>query len=701
MKALNKKFLVLAAGTLLSLTSCGGTIKNGQRHENGPIFDSALGKYQELHDAAAKIADDSDRYVKYAEAEAELLDSAVIAPYSTQGGAYAITRVAPRTIPYVLYGNDEDRLKSMVAMKDANKFIKSEERAEMLALWTAAREGGAAYDPAAYLTSKGYTLADSYTTTFSTAPVTLDILNTSEQSDTEVLVNMEESLVEYDNLGVLRGRLAKSVDGYSNDFYNVSEDGKTYEFTIRDDAKWYTNTGAEYGAVTAQDFVDGFHHMLDAQAGLEWLFDGVIEGVHEYLYEGGSFDNVGYKADGQKLTIKLCQKENFFITRLVYSCSSPINGTFFKSKGGAFGIEEFAAAKAKPEYVYGLVGGNNLGNMLYNSAYHPTQWDVSETTGTIKLEKTEGYYDADKVTMKSLTWVYNNGENMEQLYKDVKAGTYAGLSLSASTGTLKWAKDDGYFDTCKYLTDTTATSYLMALNLNRGTWSLDNGGCASKQTEADATAIWKAMQNKNFRKALLHGIDRAALNAITRGEDLASTNIRNIYTAPEFVSLTKEEKIGNKVFPVGTPYGTLVQYFLDQKGAKIKTADGQDGWFNPTAAVNYLKAAKQELGADWPKDGVKLDIVTYTGAASYVARDNGFKELMENTLGAQGVHINIIEATTSNDYYAVGYRASKGSALGMDIFYGSGWGPDYADPSTYLDTMAEGGYMVKLTGIDL
>ena len=701
MKALNKKFLVLAAGALLTLTSCGGAIKNGQRHENGPIWDNALGGYQKLHDDAAKIADDSDRYVKYAEAEAELLDSAVIAPYSTQGGAYAITRVAPRTIPYVLYGNDEDRLKSMVAMKDANKFIKSEERAEMLALWTAAREGGDAYDPAAYLKSKGYTLATDYTTTFSTAPVTLDILNTSEASDTEVLVNMEESLVEYDNLGVLRGRLAKSVPGYTNDFYNVSEDGKTYEFTIRDDAKWFTNTGAEYGKVTAQDFVDGFHHMLDAQAGLEWLFDGVIEGVDEYLYKGGKFEDVGYKADGQKLTIKLCQKENFFITRLVYSCSSPINGEFFKSKGGAFGIKEFEEAKAKADYKYGLVGGNNLGNMLYNSAYHPTQWDVSETTGTIKLEKTAGYYDAAKVTMNSITWVYNNGENMEQFYKDVKAGTYAGLSLSESTGTLKWAKDDGYFDTCKYLTDTTAVSYLMALNLNRGTWSLENGGCASKQTEADATAIWKAMQNKNFRKALLHGIDRAALNAITRGEELAATNIRNIYTAPEFVSLTKPETIDGKTYPAGTPYGTLVQHFLDKKGTKVKAEDGQDGWFNATAAINYLKAAKQELGNDWPKNGITLDIVTYAGAASYVARDNGFKELMENTLGSQGVHINVIEATTSSDYYAVGYRASKGSAFGADIFYGSGWGPDYADPSTYLDTMAEGGYMVKLTGIEL
>jgi ABC-type oligopeptide transport system substrate-binding subunit len=35
------------------------------------------------------------------------------------------------------------------------------------------------------------------------------------------------------------------------------------------------------------------------------------------------------------------------------------------------------------------------------------------------------------------------------------------------------------------------------------------------------------------------------------------------------------------------------------------------------------------------------------------------------------------------------------------MFYGSGWGPDYGDPSTYLDTFqGEGaGYMTKVIGL--
>ena len=55
--------------------------------------------------------------------------------------------------------------------------------------------------PPRYLTDKGYTLQRDYTTTFSTAPVTLDWLNTSSQSDTEITVNTVDGLVQYNNLG--------------------------------------------------------------------------------------------------------------------------------------------------------------------------------------------------------------------------------------------------------------------------------------------------------------------------------------------------------------------------------------------------------------------------------------------------------------------------------------------------------------------
>jgi ABC-type oligopeptide transport system substrate-binding subunit len=269
MKALKKiGFLTLGVG-LLALSACGESGVKYERASDKEVYNEILGTFTNLYSEAAKETNDSKRYVKYALAEAALLDSAIMTPTTTQGGAYAFTRVAPRSVPYVLYGVDSDKVKGMVITKgnSAASFISGELRSALLEQWNKARTGEAAeYDPAALLEAQGFTIGNEYKTTFTTDPATLDMLNTSEQADTEVLCNCIEGLVEYDEFGNLQGLMAESWD--------VSEDGLEYSFTIRDDVKWYTADGAEYGAVTANDFVSGFHHMLDADSGLDYLVDG-------------------------------------------------------------------------------------------------------------------------------------------------------------------------------------------------------------------------------------------------------------------------------------------------------------------------------------------------------------------------------------------------------------------------------------------
>ena len=63
--------------------------------------------------------------------------------------------------------------------------------------------------------------------------------------------------------------------------------------------------------------------------------------------------------------------------------------------------------------------------------------------------------------------------------------------------------------------------------------------------------------------------------------------------------------------------------------------------------------------------------------------------------------MNLVEATTPDDFYATGYRAPDGISADYDMFYGSGWGPDFGDPCSYLDTFkGEGaGYMTKVIGL--
>jgi len=664
------------------------------RGDDEEIFAAVLGEYEALLNTARDAKTDSERFVIYAQAEAALLDSAVMIPTTTQNGAYTISRIAPRTVPYVQWGNDDDRWKGTIISGDT--FLTPAERDELLELWAKAVKGEGTYDPEAYLKAHGHSINRDYRTTFATAPVTLDTLNTSSQSDTEILVNCTDNLVQYNNLGQMIPALAES--------WSVSDDGITYTFNIRKGAYWSTSEGTKYAEVTAKDFEAGFHHMLDAQAGLEWLVAGedeteeVVKGTYAYLYGGGKWEDVGYKAvDKYTLQITLTVPRSYFMTMLTYSCFAPICESFYLAHGGVFGTEEYAAALADTnKYTYGKA--TDVSSQVYNGAFVLTQLNDASI---IKVVKNPNYYDPQSVKIDSITWIYDNGENMAQFYKDVCDGVYAGCGLTEASGTLAWAKADGNFDKYHYISDTTSTSYFGGLNLNRGTYALASGACASTKTEEQKIDTHTAFMNKNFRKAVLYAFNKAQYNAVSRGADLATTNLRNMYTHPEFVQLTEDvTDVYGKTFAAGTMYGEMVQYYLDKMGCEVQVADGIDGWYHPTEAKKYLEAAKKELGnsVSWP---ITIDVVYYSAAATNTAQAQAYKQSIEGVLGAENVVVNLVEATTSADFYASGYRASNGEAGNFDMYYGSGWGPDFGDPCTYLNTFRGNGagYMTKVIGL--
>lgn len=704
--------LVLASAMVLSLTACGqektpATIEVASnsnteasvsteentgdaeyvRGDDDEIYEEVLGGYAKLCEEAKAASSVDERYMLFAQAEAYLLDSAVMIPVSTRGGLYAISRRAPKTKPEVQWGNDDDRLKWAVISDD---FTTKEEYDEMMDLWAKAVAGEGEYDAKAYLTSKGHSIKDELVTTFQTAPVTIDWLNTSSQADTEITVNCVDGLVEYNPLGEMVPALAESWD--------ISEDGTVYTFHIRPGVYWYTSEGTQYAEVTAEDFVSGFHHMLDTKAGLEWLIDEVVVGGKAYYDEGGSWDNVGYKAvDKYTLEVTLIQPTSYFLTMLTYSCFLPICTSFYEAHGGVFGVEEYAAASADTNtYTFG--NSDDVASQVYCGAFL-LQKLLKDSE--IVINANPNYYNKETVNLKTVRWVYDNGENPDALYNDAVNGTYIGVNLTVASGLLEKAKADGNFDKYAHVTETESTTYFGGLNVNRGTFALESGTVASKETEQQKIDTHTALMNKNFRKALVHGFDKAAYNAVTASEDLKLNSLRNMYTHPQFVKLENDttDKDGH-TFPAGTFYGDMVQYYLDQLGETINVQDGVNGWYDQAAALSYLDAAKQELG-DSVTFPINIDIIYYSASDNQVAQANTFKTVMEEALGSENVQINLVECTTPEDYYSAGYRASNGEAGNFDYYGGSGWGPDYGDPSTYLDTfLGEGaGYMTKVIGL--
>lgn len=76
------------------------------------------------------------------------------------------------------------------------------------------------------------------------------------------------------------------------------------------------------------------------------------------------------------------------------------------------------------------------------------------------------------------------------------------------------------------------------------------------------------------------------------------------------------------------------------------------------------------------------------------------KQSVEAVLGGRVV-IELAEAPDDDAWYYTGYYTEKGYEANYNITDVSGWGPDYGDPATYLDTFLPdySGYVVKSLGI--
>jgi len=660
------------------------------------VYDQVFGKFYEKYASAREEVDDINlRYVKEAEAEADLIGSGAFVPTTTHGGAYTLSHVAPRTVPYVQWGVDYDRVKSSVVTKG---FITKEHRATLMSEWQKARSGASsAYDSYTTLKSKltdlGYTLDTAYKTTFNAMPQTWDALGTSRANDSDFIINGLDGLVEYDNKGALQPALADALP-------TVSADGLTYTFTINKSkakkATWVDSQGSYVADVKADDFVAGFQHMLDSAAGLEYLVQGVVKGVTEYLDGTGSFDDVGIKAkDDHTLVITLENKTPYFETMLTYSIFFPMCRSYFIAQGGGFG-EDYKVKKAAKTYVY----GSDKDHILYNGAFI---CDEATSNNRIHFKKNDSYYKPEIVNVDEVDYVFDDGSDLPADYNKVVSGELAGMNLSSTV--LPLAKKDGNFDKYSYTSDTDSTTFFGGWNLNRRSFALANGGVASKKDQAAKDAYAAAILNQNFRTALSHSIDRITFNAVARGADLAATNLRNMYTSPGLVAIDKEVTYGGHTFTKGMSYGKICQYFIDTNyNGEYRLDDGQDGWYNVKLARSYMKAAVTDLGASFFSSPVQVDIEYYPSSTLQAGQVQAVKKSIDEAFtidGKQYVVVNLVEAATLDDYYNAGYYAPTGADADYDLFYGSGWGPDFGDPLTYLDTfLPDGnGYMTKVNGL--
>ena len=662
------------------------------------VYDAVLGDFYKAYQEAMAESNTSVRFAKMAIAEAKMLGAGIFLPTTSQGGNYAMTKIAPYTNTPVLFGNDTYRFHDRIVTAEP---IEAAHIAEMKAKWNEVL-GSGTYESwvKTYLADKGYTIEDTATFYFDADPTFWDVLETSYAADSEILVQTYDGLIEYDMENQAKPALAES--------YTVSADGLKYTFKIRQGVVWVDNQNRKVADLTADDFVAGLQHMMDAKGGLEYLVcAGCANIVNADEYVAGTvtdFSQVGVKAlDDYTVEYTLTTPTAYFPTMLGYGVFAPMSRSYYESKGGKFGAEYDNTAET---YLY----GKGPDSIAYCGPYVITSFT---SNNSIVLEANKSYWNAEGNNLKSFTYMYTDGTDHQKMYDDFFNGVVDTLGMTNERVAI--AKEKGTFDKYAYVSETDATTYCGFFNLRRAAFanSTDATVGVSPKNDEEKTRTGAAMLNQHFRLALAMSIDRGTYNAKSVGEDLKFNSLVNSYTPGTYVNLAEEVtvKIGgaDKTYAAGTQYGQIIQDQLDADGIKLTVWNGTssagfDGWYSKdnaaaelAKAIEELKAVGIEVSAEKP---IYLDIPVRADSDVSKNQKNAMKQSIEEATNGC-IKVNLIEYATRDDYLAATYRFEVGSDANFDLNDGSGWGPDYGDPSTYLGTMlpAYAGYMTKSLGI--
>ncbi|MET3557785.1 ABC-type oligopeptide transport system substrate-binding subunit [Streptococcus rupicaprae] len=497
-----------------------------------------------------------------------------------------------------------------------------------------------------------------YSYVYASDPETLDYLYDNHTTSSDIITNLVDGLLENDQYGNLIPSLAED--------WKVSEDGLTYTYTLREGIKWYTADGEEYADVTAQDFVTGLKHAADKQSLALYIVQDSIKGLDAYVKgETKDFSTVGIKAlDDRTVQYTLNKPETFWNSKTTMGILFPVNEEFLTAQGDKFGTP------------------TDPSTLLYNGAYFLT---AITSKSSIEYTKNENYWDADNVHIKDVKLTYFDGSDPESLIKGLTDGAYTMARVYPNSSSYASVKEQ-YGDNIVYSQQGTSSYYAM---LNMGRTKYDH---TSKTSDDEKKSTAAALQNKDFRQAISFAFDRETYNAQSKGVDGAAYSLRTMIVPADFVT-AGENNFADLVEK------EIVTYGKEWEGVQLD--DGQDGIFNVDKAKEEFAKAKEALEKEGVSFPIRLDVPIDQANEIGVQQAQSFKKSIEDALGADNVQIDI-QMLDEDGYYAATYYAANASQADYDISLASGWGPDFQDPSTYLDIFntSKEGSMTYTIGID-
>lgn len=404
----------------------------------------------------------------------------------------------------------------------------------------------------------------------------------------EVIADYTDGLYQMDKDGEAVPALAADTQ--------ISEDGLSYTFKIRDDAKWSNGE-----PVTAQDFVFAWQRAVDPKVASEYAYMlsdvGQIKNAAEIIAGKKDKSELGVTAvDDKTLKVELNVQVPYFLGLMYFPTFYPVNQKFFESCGDTFATS--------PETT------------LSNGAFILDSYEPAATT--LHLKKNPDYYDAKRVKLTGIN--YQVIQDSQQALMSYQTGAVDTTLVNGEQ--VDQVKDDPTFHAI-------AAGYLWYVVPN-----------ISKVKE---------LSNLNVRLAMTMAINRESI----------TTGVLKDGSIPTYTAVPIDFVTG----PDGSDFAG------DQK--KFENVCR----FDAAAAADYWKKGLEELGVS----SISLNmIVDADDAPQKVAQV--LKEQWETTL--PGLTVNLVVEPKKQ-------RVQDMQDGNFEVAL-TRWGPDYADPMTYLGMWGTG-----------
>lgn len=421
-----------------------------------------------------------------------------------------------------------------------------------------------------------------------TPVMSLDPQQATDGTSFEVMANYTDGLTQMDDSGAAVAAVAES--------WETSDDGLTWTFHLRKDAKWSNGT-----PVTAKDFVFGWQRAVDPDVASEYAYMlsdiGQIKNAAEII--GGTKDKseLGVTAvDDNTLQVELNAPVSYFLSLMYFPTFYPVNEEFFNTCPDTY--------------------GTSPATTLSNGAFVLDSYEPAATE--IHLTKNADYFDADKIKLAGID--YQVIQDSQQALLSYQSGD---LDLTLLNGDqVDQVQDDPAFKAV-------GAGYLWYVTPN-------------------ISAV-PELANDNIRKALTFAIDRTAIC-----EDVLKDGSKPTYTAVPMD------------FAAG-PDGS--DFSADQTKFQDVCAD------DTAKAAEYWQKGLDELGITSLTLDMKVDADDAPQKVATVLQEQWQTALpgLTVTLTVEPKKQRVQDLQDGN--YQLGLTR---------------WGPDYADPMTYLGMWTTG-----------